>query len=281
MLVLGARGMLGSDLCPVLEQDHAVFPYDIEDGDITDRSFLTGRFREVRPAWVVNCAAFTDVDGAETRQEEAYAVNRDAAAQVAVLAREVGARLIHISTDFVFDGKKGSPYREDDEPNPLAVYGRSKWEGERKVGAMAEDAIIVRTSWTFGKNGTNFVEKILARASQQNELRVVSDQRGSPTYTLDLSRKVAEILGADLPGGTYHVTNSGSCTRVEQASKILELTGVAGVRIVPVPSSEFPTPAARPENSVLENAALQAAGLPLLRPWEEALAKYLGTVTFL
>lgn len=268
--------MLGSDLCPVLATDLEVIPYDIEDGDITDPRVLAGQIRENRPAWVVNSAAFTDVDGAESRPEEAFGVNRAAAARAATLAREVGARLVHISTDFVFDGKKASPYREDDEPNPLGVYGRSKWEGEREVLKVDEDAIIVRTSWTFGRKGKNFVEKILSLAAGRTELRVVSDQRGSPTSTRDLSGKVREMMEAGVPGGIYHVTNGGSCTRAEQARKILQLAGVEGVRVVPVPSSEFPTPAARPENSVLENAALEAAGLAPLGPWEAALARYLG-----
>jgi dTDP-4-dehydrorhamnose reductase len=295
VVVLGARGMLGSDLCPVLGEGREVFSYDLEDGDITDPAALGGMIREIRPGWVVNCAAFTDVDGAESRQEDAYRVNRDGAANAAAAAREAGARLIHISTDFVFDGEKKTPYREEDEPNPLGVYGRSKWEGEVEVGKRDEDAIIVRTSWTFGAGGANFVHKILDLAGRESwvmkqvakqippgvkampHVKVVSDQIGSPTYTLDLSLKLREMMDADLPGGIYHVTNAGSCTRSEEAERILDFAGLGEVRVDPVPSSFFRAPAARPKNSVLENAALRSAGIPLLRPWEEALSEYIAS----
>ncbi|MCZ6603443.1 MAG: dTDP-4-dehydrorhamnose reductase [Planctomycetota bacterium] len=277
-VVLGARGMLGKDLVSHLGKHGEVIPLGRGKADITDPPAIQKILSDHEPLdWVLNSAAYTDVDGAESHPDEAFAVNRDGAAAVAWAASEQGVRLIHFSTDFVFDGTKDSPYTEKDPARPLGVYGRSKWEGEELLRKICKEAIIIRTSWTFGGGRPNFVEKILNLASKTKELRVVSDQRGSPTYTADLAGMVLEFISQRLPGGIYHVTNRGTCTRVEQAEKILELAGSDSVRVVPVLSDEFPTPAARPKNSVLGNAVLETRGMPLLRPWEEALADYLTT----
>ncbi|MCZ6691363.1 MAG: dTDP-4-dehydrorhamnose reductase [Planctomycetota bacterium] len=274
--MLGARGMLGKDLVSLLGKHGEVIPLGRDQADITDPPGVRKILSDLQPVdWVLNSAAYTDVDGAESHPDEAFAVNRDGAAAVASAASEMGARLIHFSTDFVFDGTKDSPYTEKDTARPLGVYGRSKWEGEKLLRKIHKEAIIIRTSWTFGGGRSNFVDKILTLASKSKELKVVSDQRGSPTYTADLAGMVLEFISQRLPGGIYHVTNRGACTRAEQAEKILELAGSDGVRVVPVLSAEFPTPAARPNNSVLDNAVLETRGMPLLRPWEEALAAYL------
>ena len=252
--VLGARGMLGSDVVEVLGRtDHEVIGCGRGECDVTAGPYLIRKMGEARPDWVINCAAYTDVDGAEKHPEEAFRVNRDGAATVAIGARGIAARLIHLSTDYVFDGEQYTPYREDDAPNPLGIYGISKGEGEQEVLRIHDRSIVIRTAWTYGDHRTNFVEKMISRAAWKREVRVVSDQHGSPTYTLDVATKILEMIEADVEPGIYHVTNSGVCSRAEEARRIIELAGIEDVKITEVPSSDFPSPAKRPKNSVLEN----------------------------
>ena len=276
--VLGAKGMLGSDVVQILQgTEHEVIGCGRGDCDVTAGPVLIKKMGEARPDWIVNCAAYTDVDGAEKNPEKAFQVNRDGAATVAIGARGIGARMIQVSTDYVFDGEQYAPYTEDDPPNPLGVYGISKGEGEQEVLRIHKRAIVLRTAWTYGDRRTNFVEKMISRAQWKKEVMVVSDQIGSPTYTLDVAGKIRQMIEKDVEPGIYHVTNSGHCTRAVEARRIIELAGIEGVQITEVPSSDFPTPAPRPKNSVLENAHLKKVGLPLLRPWEEALAEYIST----
>ena len=187
-------------------------------------------------------------------------------------AAGIGSAIVHFSTDYIFDGTKDAPYCEEDSPNPRNVYGKSKLAGEKLVRALCPDHLILRTSWVFGRHGKNFIRTIALAARRRGTLRVVNDQRGSPTYTIDLARHARKLLEAGCRG-TYHVTNSGSCTWYELAVSVVEWLGL-GVPVLPVASTEYPRPASRPSNSVLANGRLAREGLPLLRPWQEAGEEY-------
>ena len=267
--------MLGTDLVRVLESSHAVTGVDLDELDITDRRAVEDRVVALAPDVLVNAAAYTDVDRSEVEEGLAFQVNADAAANLAVACRKARARLIHVSTDYVFDGTERRPYSEEDTPNPLGAYGRSKWEGEQRIREVLPEACLVRTAWLYGKAGKNFVKAILAQAEQKNRLRVVDDQRGSPTFTLDLARALRAAAEKGLQG-TYHVTNQGACTWLGFAEKILELTGKQGVAVDPISTEELARPAPRPANSVLDCSKFEKATGMKLRPWEDALAEYLA-----
>lgn len=257
VLILGANGMLGHDLA-------AAFPgarlCGHKDLDITNEAAVKAYILALKPDLVINAAAYTNVDGCEDDPETAFAVNGDAPGYIAAACREVGAVLVHYSTDYVFDGTK-TEYVESDEPNPINVYGASKLRGEQKIAQNMDDYRIIRTSWLFGRHGKNFVETI-RHLSQTNEtVRVVTDQVGKPTYTADLARKTAEI--ADCPPGIYHVTNDGVCSWYEFARAFAP-------NVVPCTSDEFPRKARRPAYSVLVNTKTSP-----MRPWKEALEDYL------
>jgi len=257
ILILGASGMLGRDLA-------AVFPgarlCGHKDLDITDEAVVRAYILDAKPDLVINAAAYTDVDGCENDAEAAFAVNGDAPGYIAAACRAVGARLVHYSTDYVFDGSK-TEYVESDAPNPINVYGASKLRGEQNIARSMDNYRIIRTSWLFGRHGKNFVETI-RHLSQTNEtVRVVTDQVGKPTYTVDLARKTAEI--ADCPPGVYHVTNDGVCSWYEFARAFAP-------NVVPCTSAGFPRKAKRPAYSVLMNTKTSP-----MRPWKEALDDYL------
>jgi len=272
VLVLGARGMLGQAVVRELAARTRVLPADLEELDLTRRDDVIAFINDARPAAVVNCAAYTQVDAAESEPEAAFAVNTDGAGFVAEACSQIDAPLIHISTDYVFDGRKPGPYTEDDPPSPLGVYGRTKAEGDRRVLAAGEHSII-RTAWLYGPGGGNFVDTIRRRSKEQAELRVVNDQVGSPTYTLDLAGAIARWMESG-ERGLVHFTNAGSCTWCELASRIVALTG-SNARVVPISTSELDRPAPRPIYSVLDTTRYQRiGGQP--RPWEDALADYLN-----
>jgi len=277
ILLLGARGMLGRDLQPVLAVRHEVIGRDIQDLDIADPGQVGPEIGKLRPDAVLNLAAFTDVDGCESQRERAFSVNAQGAGNVARASEAAGAMLIHLSTDYVFDGKSPIPYREEASPHPLNVYGESKLEGERAVQAAGGNHLILRTAWLYGRHGKNFVDTILRLASQQEELRVVNDQKGSPTFTRDLSRAIAQLLEKDLRG-IIHVTNSGSCTWFEFAEKILTLKAPLDrrVRILPITSSELNRPARRPAFSTLDCSRFERVTGRRMRKWEEGLREYLS-----
>ena len=222
---------------------------------------------------VIHAAAFTNVDGCESDPDTAYRANGLGTRNVAVAADEAGAAVAYVSTDYVFDGSQDDPYTEFDRPNPINVYGRSKLAGEIFVREFCRRYWIVRTSWLFGKHGKNFVQTFLRLARENDEIRVVNDQIGSPTYTRHLAAKIAEIVSSSR-FGTYHVTNAGSCSWFQFAQEILRLRP-ARARVIPVASSEYATPAQRPKNSVLRNYVLQLEGMSLAERWEGALAAYL------
>ncbi len=272
MLVTGAKGMLGADVCLALGERHTVYAFDVEEMDVTDGDGVMERFAEVGPEIVLHTAAYTDVESAELNPERAYAVNRDGTLNVALACRKYGALLVYISTDFVFDGTKGSPYVESDPPCPLNVYGMSKLAGEECVRRNLPLFFIVRTAWLYGRHGENFVANILKKAEIEDVLYVVDDKKGSPTYTGDLARALGDLIASDA-SGTFHIANSGSCSRFELASAALELSCINGKKIIPVKSREDKL--RRPKDSSLKNFRLNELGLARMRPWRDALCDYL------
>jgi dTDP-4-dehydrorhamnose reductase len=270
IFLTGASGQLGLALQRVLVDHELTAPPEAE-ADITQAA-IVDRIAGSRPDVVIHAAAYTDVDGAEADPDRAYAVNADGSRRVAQAAAKAGARLIAISTDYVYDGGKTMPYREDDPVAPLGVYGASKLAGERDTLAAKPDAVILRTAWLYG-DGKNFVRTILRLAAERDELRIVSDQIGSPTWAEDLARVVRALLDVRA-AGIYHAVNSGSCSWHEFAGTILRLAGRER-RIIPISTAELARPAKRPAHSVLDCSKLAALGIRM-RPWQDALADYLG-----
>lgn len=273
VLVTGAKGQLGVELLDVLGQSHDVIGLDLPEWDIT-KSEAMRVVADVHPAWVVHAAALTDVDGCERDPARAHFVNGEGTRRVAEGCHAVGAGMVYLSTDYVFDGQKGAPYVETDPAAPLSVYGRSKLAGEEATREIAPRWAIVRTAWLFGVSGKNFVKTIVEKATAGGPLRVVDDQVGSPTYARDLAEAIRELLVRGLTG-MYHVTNSGSCSWYAFARAILQQAGLATATVSPMTTAELGRPAPRPASSVLANQAWAAAGLPPLRPWPEALAAML------
>jgi dTDP-4-dehydrorhamnose reductase len=265
--------MLGGAVVRTFAPVHDVIPHARADSDLADQAATERWFAARRPEIVVHCAAWTDVDGCESDPERARRDNADATRNVALAARAAGAALCLLSTDYVFDGEKPSPYVEADAPNPLGVYGRTKLAAERHVRELVPSAWIVRTSWVFGRGGRNFVGTIASLLRSKGEIRVVDDQTGCPTFTNDLAAALRTIVERGEPG-TYHVTNAGACTWYRFAVAI-EAQLATGCRILPCTTAEFPRPARRPRNSVLEPANARRQGLPLPRPWQDALVAYL------
>ena len=272
ILVTGAGGQVGSEVAAHLPH-HEVVTLDRAGCDLADRDSVEQAVAAAAPAAVVNCAAWTDVDGCEADPERALRVNALGVRHLAAACARVGAHLVHVSTDYVFSGDKDGPYDEWDEPSPRSVYGRSKLGGEREVARHAAGSwAIARTSWVFGRRGRNFVDTIVGRALGGGPLRVVDDQRGCPTYAPDLAGALARLAVERRPG-VYHVTNSGVCTWHDLARAAVELAGVDPSVVGTTTTAELGRPAPRPANSVLSGAAWAAAGLPPLRPWREALAE--------
>jgi dTDP-4-dehydrorhamnose reductase len=273
VLIFGAKGQLGRDLTGVFSTTGEVQGYDLPELDIADSEAVGRVVNDMVPDLVINAAAYTDVEGAEDNREAAFAANEAGARTVAQAAAGQGLPVVYYSTDYVFDGAKGSPYEPADRVAPLGVYAQSKEAGERATREVNPEHFIVRTAWLYGPGGNNFVEKILRAASAHSSLRVVEDEVGSPTHTLDLAEATCALVGTTA-FGTYHAVNAGQCSRFEYARRILELAGV-DTPIEPCDSSEFPTKAPRPENAILSNAALEAASGYVMRPWQDALAQYM------
>ena len=272
ILVLGARGMLGNDLIKVLGLRHDVIGKNSKDFDITNKEITREEILDINPQIVVNSAGFTNVDGCETEMEKALLVNANGIKNVALACKEGKIKLLHISTDYVFDGKKGEPYLEDDTPNPLSIYGKSKLKGEQYIKEIMEDFLIVRTEWLYGEKGNNFVSTILKLAGVEEELQVVDDQIGSPTYTKDLAYAIGVLLEHNLRG-VYHVTNRGACSWYQFALKILELAHIEGTKVRPVSSDICNRPAKRPAYSILNRCKFEKETGLTLRFWEDALAE--------
>ncbi|MFH1148163.1 MAG: dTDP-4-dehydrorhamnose reductase [Pseudomonadota bacterium] len=273
ILVLGARGMLGTDLVARIRLLHTVIAHTHADWDIADETACRKGIASSNADVVINCAAFTRVDDCEQNREKAFLVNGEAVRFISEACSVHGARLIQMSTDYVFNGRKNSPYRENDIPDPISVYGRSKLKGEEYASGIP-DSLIVRTSWVFGKNGTNFVSTIRKLAGEKDTLRIVDDQAGSPTFTIDLASAISDLIEKKT-SGIVHVTNSGVCTWYEFAKEIVRISGYSNVGLVPIKTSELDRPAPRPPYSVLDNARYAEITGDFLRPWQGALKDYL------
>lgn len=257
----------------MLRSDHNLVTYDIDDFDIVDIRSTLEAVNNAAPDAVLHLAAFTQVDASEERREEAFKINALGTLNVVRAARLVNAVFIYISTDYVFDGNKTEPYVESDEPRPINYYGFTKLQGEIYVRDVTPDHLIIRTSWLFGPNGRNFVDSILAKASAGRNLRVVNDQIGCPTYTLDLAGGIKRLLEHRLRG-TVHVTNTGETTWFDLAEYAVKAAGLKA-KIEPVSSTEFRTEAERPRYSVLASSVMEAWGIERLPPWQEAVDAYL------
>lgn len=271
--------MLGSEVCTALQRRrHEVVAAGLRRGqvlqDLADVDGTLQMVDAVRPDVVIHCAAFTDVDAAEANPDEAFRTNARGAWSIAIACARTNVPLCAISTDFVFDGLKGSPYTEWDEPRPTNVYGASKLAGERAIREVCPRHWIVRTAWLYGLNGRCFPSAILTAARHNTSLRVVADQTGSPTYARDLAAAIAALIETGRYG-TYHLANAGQATRYELARAVLQMAGLQHVELHPIPSCDWPTPAKRPRNSALCSALGPIPGYGTMRPWPAALAEYI------
>ena len=274
VLITGAGGQLGYDLIRVLSTNHKVIAKTRADLDVTNEVDVFSTIRKVKPDVVIHAAAYTNVDRAEQESGHAYTINSIGTKNVALAAAELGAKLVHISTDYVFDGSKRTPYTEGDRPNPLGVYGNSKLHAEKFVELISGKYYILRTSWLYGRTGSNFVTKMISLGKQKEELSVVSDQYGSPTYTLDLARFIEHLMQTDCYG-LYHVSNRGYCSRHAFAQAIFQSLNWNHIRLVPISSAGFAAAAQRPEYSVFDDSAIRLNHLPRLRHWKDALHDFL------
>ncbi len=274
VLITGADGQLGQELKSLLSVHEEVFAYDL-DLDITDRDLVVSKINKVKPEVVFHCAAMTDVDGCERDPDRATAANDEGTGHVVLACQQVNAIMVYISTDFVFDGESDRAYNEADLPRPLNVYGRTKLAGERRVAGGLDRYYIVRTSWLFGRSGSNFIRTILRLADEEDRLDVVDDQTGSPTYAKDLAEKIIELVKTNRYG-LYHISNSGKTTWFGFAKEILAGAGKEDVTVRPLKSVELDRPAKRPAFSVLANNAIGAAGLSPMRYYGEALLAYMN-----
>jgi dTDP-4-dehydrorhamnose reductase len=279
--LFGASGLLGQDLVRELnrEQDQLT-ELSVEDADLRNHARVRDLVRHSRPEWILLLAAYTDVDGCESNRDLAFAVNCDGAVNVAEAAREAGSRLLFVSTDYVFDGSKRSPYQTGDPRNPTSVYGESKARAEERLIEILPEVCIARTSWLFGHGGKCFPATILKLAATRPEISavpeisVVNDQRGSPTFTRDLASALVKLCRASAHG-IVHVTNSGNCSWYEFAAEIVRMSGLLAA-VKPVTTAEFPRPARRPAYSVLSPDSLHAYNIHLPE-WQDALRRYLAT----
>ncbi len=275
ILIIGAKGMLGQELARVFA-DQQLTLWDREEIDITKPEEYGLKITEVGPDLIINAAATNDVDGIEKDDTIAKLVNGSAVGSIADICSILGILMVHYSSDYVFDGTKQAGYAENDKPEPISKYGESKLLGERLLKQASSEYYLIRTSRLFGKVGggegakTSFVDKIIAKAKETGSLELIDAEVSSPTYVVDLAKRTREILTARKPFGIYHATNSGACTWYQFGMKALEIAGIS-VPVTPVGPDAFPRPAKRPAYS-----ALRSTKMPPMRPWEEALAEYLG-----
>jgi len=271
VLIFGATGLLGRALMQEWTSDE-IRGLGSREVDIRDGAKVQNVVAETRPDWIVLAAAYTDVDGCESNQALAFAVNRDGAVNVANAAKQNGAKVFFLSSDYVFDGKKRSPYEVGDQRNPRSVYGRSKAEAEIRLLEVMPECCIARTSWLFGVGGKCFPDTILKLAASRPTLDVVDDQHGCPTYCVDLARAIIELCRKDV-SGIVHVTNSGECSWFEFAQEIVKTAGES-TEVRPVSSRQMARPAPRPEYSVLSATSLRQYGIQM-PSWQDALRRYL------
>ena len=282
ILVIGSEGALGRALIGALKADSVdVVGADIlsldNKVDITKKDEVNTLIESVEPEIVILTAAYTDVDGCEKNIEQAFSVNQKGTENVAISCKKIGAKLVYISTDFIFDGSKKAPYTECDVPNPLNVYASSKLKGEDAIKSTLDRYLIVRTSWIFGKFGKNFVDTIIDKANKEDTLKVVSDQVGSPTYSIDLALAIAELISVEdiFNAKTLNITNRGSCSWYDFAKEIFLLKGIDTVKLLSATTDEISRSAIRPKNSVLDNGNFNKITQKLLPSWQDALKRYL------
>lgn len=277
VLVTGTKGQLGYDVVNELEKrGHTAVAVDIEEMDITDAVSVERVITEAEVEAVIHCAAYTAVDAAEDNVEICRRVNAEGTKNIAKVCKKLDLKMIYISTDYVFDGEGERPWEPDDERHPLNVYGQTKYEGELAVEKYLEKYFIVRIAWVFGVNGKNFIKTMLKLSETHEELNVVDDQVGSPTYTYDLAVLLVDMVESD-KYGRYHATNEGLCTWYEFAKEIFRQAGVE-VKVNPVTSDMFPAKAKRPKNSRMSKEKLDANGLHRLPTWQDALERYLSEI---
>ena len=276
VLIAGSNGMLGSALMAVFKNNSDAYEtvgIDLPEIDIALPESCRHAVEKFLPDVVINAAAFTRVDDCETQNDLAMSVNGDGAGNLAAASSAASALFVHYGTDYIFDGQKNEGYREDDAPGPKSVYGKSKLLGEELVRRNSPEHMIIRISWLFGENGENFIRTIIGAARKGNHLRVVNDQRGSPTYAKDVAAQTLRMVGSGCRG-TYHVTNCGDCTWYDLAVAAVAWAKIPDVSITPVASLEFPRPTPRPAYSILTDTRLAREGLPRLRNWQEAAREY-------
>ena len=277
VLVTGTKGQLGYDVVNELEKrGHTAVAVDIEEMDITDAVSVERVITEAEVEAVIHCAAYTAVDAAEDNVEIWRRVNAEGTENIAKVCKKLDLKMIYISTDYVFDGEGERPWEPDDERHPLNVYGQTKYEGELAVEKYLEKYFIVRIAWVFGVNGKNFIKTMLKLSETHEELNVVDDQVGSPTYTYDLAVLLVDMVESD-KYGRYHATNEGLCTWYEFAKEIFRQAGVE-VKVNPVTSDMFPAKAKRPKNSRMSKEKLDANGFHRLPTWQDALERYLSEI---
>ncbi|PGA14230.1 dTDP-4-dehydrorhamnose reductase [Priestia aryabhattai] len=274
VLITGANGQLGKELVELFTaKGFEVYGFGRDKMDITNQAQVQEVISTLKPNIVLHSAAHTQVDLAESEPEQAFSINAYGTRNVAVAAEAVGAKLVYVSTDYVFDGTADEPYDEFSPTSPLGVYGKAKLAGEQFVRDLHSRFFIVRTSWVYGKHGANFVKTMLKLGGEREELSVVADQRGCPTYTLDLANAILELVDTQ-KYGVYHVSNSGSCSWYEFAKEIFEISEM-DVQVNPCTTADFPRPAARPANSVFEHMSIKLNNFSSIRPWKEALRSFL------
>ncbi len=276
ILITGASGKLGQRLVRELSPDHEVRGLSRLELDIGSAPEVMACVRGLRPAAILNAAAFTAVDRCEDEPEPATLINSSAVRHLALAATEAGARLVHFSTDFVFDGERsGPPYREDDTPNPLSVYGQTKLAGESEALAYCDRALVLRLSWVYGAGGWNFTDWVAREIREGREIRIVTDQIGTPTWTGDVARQVRRLLEVSATG-LFHSAGQGECSRLEWAHAILHAAGLPTARVIPIASMDLVQKAPRPRYSALDNERLRVQDLNDMRPWREALHEHLS-----
>lgn len=274
VLVTGAKGQLGQDVVLELSRkNHEVFGMDRGQLDITDEQRVQAVISDIQPDVILHCAAYTNVDAAEENEDTAYLINALGTKYLAQAAKQAGAKMLYVSTDYVFDGTASEPYKTNEVTKPLGAYGRTKLAGEEFLKETLEQFFIVRTAWVFGVHGNNFVKTMLRLGEERGEVGVVHDQVGSPTYTVDLAKFMIELMETN-KYGIYHATNDGICSWYEFAVEIFRQAGLK-VKVNPLTTEQFPRPAARPKYSVLSKKKIKDAGLSPIRDWKEALAAYL------
>ncbi|MFB1081787.1 dTDP-4-dehydrorhamnose reductase [Jeotgalibacillus sp. JSM ZJ347] len=275
VLVTGSKGQLGQELCHVLiNEGHDVTGLSRVELDVTNAEAVLNMLNRCQPDIVIHTAAYTDVNRAEKEPEKAFLVNSLGTENVALAVKQIGAKMVYISTDYVFDGTSQYPIREEEATNPLSIYGRSKLLGEEHVRRILSHYFIIRTSWLYGRYGSNFVKKILEAGDHAKTVTVVNDQFGSPTYTGDLADAIAKLIVTD-QFGLYHLSNSGSCSWYEFAREIFYLAG-KDVLVEPCKTEEFKSPAKRPAYSILEHSRWRDNGYAEIRHWSEALEEFLA-----